>query len=142
MALYISEKANVQVFTNSTKTDCLFGPGDKAAELLIAGMQKHSSGTFDLIATDVTPQAITLPLGDLTDARGLYLKVSTECQVDLNGVGNLTVSPGVDALGAPLGVAKLVMDLKISSVVVTLPAVVGGQALTGSFCIWGDPVAP
>lgn len=72
----------------------------------------------------------SLGFGDVTLVRGLYLEADGDAQVDINGLGTITLSKaGVKA--------KLFLEAEITSLAVTNPS--GDTALNLVYCVWGDP---
>jgi len=75
-----------------------------------------------------------LSFGDVTVVRGIYLEVTQEAKVRLNGAAD----PIQLRKASGATVAKLFLECEITQVTVENPA---EDAMTGVFVCWGDPAA-
>ncbi len=133
MAIQVTHKIVLQISLDTAeKRKLFFLEDDQASEVTSVGYDQQASSNLN-IATSGTE---SLGFGDLTDVRGIYLEVSQECNVRING------SPDNIPLKLPAGVtespkAKLFLEADINAVVVeNLSA---SAVLIGTYCVWGDP---
>lgn len=111
----------------------LFAPDEALLERWIDNWTKHFSGiaAVEGLATE------TLSLGDIAAVKGLWMSISTDCTVKLNGatpalqVRKATVAGGDDR-------AILFIEADITSIEVTA----GSDAVNIIYAIWGDATAP
>ncbi len=77
----------------------------------------------------------TLDLGDVTSpARGLYLEVSGDCDITLNGMASPVQVRRTAKEVAASQLSKLFLEVNITSI--SILAV--GSAITGNYRVWGD----
>lgn len=133
MAIRVKTKANLIASADKDGKDRLFGLDDGLSETVLDGFTEVVSGTAALALNGVH----TVPLGSIADVRGVFLKVSGACAVSINGGLAIQLRPGiVGPSTVKAGSAKLLLEGLVSSVVLT-----AGEALTASWCCWGDPIA-
>lgn len=131
MALRIRHKINVRVAEDADMDNLLFAPKDDLAEVTIDAYEKAVSGVIKISANTTE----SLSLGDVATPKGLYLRVDNDCNVNINGLGNIQLRRASTATGTT---AKLAIEADISSVAITAPV---GVDVRGVFCIWGDLAA-
>ena len=130
MAIRVKHKVNVRVAEDTDMANLLFAPSDDLAEVVIDSYERAVGGTFAIDADDTQ----TLPLGDVTLPRGLYLRVDADCKVNVNAMGDLQLRRASTLVGTT---AKFFMEGEITSVVITSPTT---AAVRGAWCVWGDAV--
>jgi hypothetical protein len=107
----------------------MFFPDLASEAVSHATFDKSSSGDLAIDASGVE----SLNFGDVLDVRGLYLEVSGNCYLRLNGsVDNIPVTLAPDAMKA-----KVFLEVDITSVIIQNTS--STEALTGVYCVWGDP---
>lgn len=126
MAIRVKHKVAVSVGLDTDMKDTLLVTDDTLAEVILDGFDRGVSNVI-AVAAAVTE---ALSLGDLSTVRGLYLKVDTDCKVYLNGSAD-GIELKTGGTGKP---AKLFVEATITQVDVEAIA-----ALTGVYCLWGDP---
>lgn len=126
MAIRVKHKVGVNIGLDTGMKDTLLVTDDTLSEVILDGFDHAVSNiiSVDALATEA------LSLGDLTTVRGLYLKVNADCIVRLNGSTD-DIQLKVGGTGQP---AKLFLEATITQVEVEAIA-----ALTGVYCLWGDP---
>lgn len=129
MAIYIKRKVNAQIYGASNEKDCLFAPDDKLAETIISTHTRFVAGRF-LVAISGSEG---LSFGDVTTARGIYVKFDANAQLVLNG-GAQTLNVEPETSSVANGVFMMTGDL--SSATVTNPS--STSSLTGQYVVWGD----
>ena len=125
----ISHKAILKIGVDANFKDKLFETDETLAESIIDAFDGQKSGTFSIPGA----ASYTMKLGDLTAVKGMFLKFDADADVDINGLGDISVVRASTATGVK---AKLLMEATITSVAVTNPDAT--VALTGVWCIWGD----
>jgi hypothetical protein len=132
MAIRIKHKINVRVAEDTDMNNLLFAPKDDLAEVTIDAYEKVVSGTVKVLAAATEG----LSFGDVTlPAKGLYLRVDSDCLVNINGLGTIQLRRSSTATGV---VAKLAIEADINTVTITAP---GGNDVRGVWCVWGDAAA-
>ena len=127
----IKHKVTVRIAEDTLMQNLLFGPDDVLAEIVLDDFQRTTSGLIS-INTTVTEN---LPLGDVDAVKGLYLRVSDDCIIKLNG-GTQEIQLRKSDSGTSVSYAKFFIEADISQVAITAGAT---AVLTGMFCAWGDP---
>ena len=131
----IRHKMNPVVTEDAEGRSVLFGLDDTTAEAVLDGFTRVSSGVTDV--QDGVP--FDVPLGDVSDARGFFLRMDGGADFDLliNTFGPFNVRRGANGTGgAVFDNCKMLAEMLVSELEVTP---VGDGRLT--WCIWGDPVA-
>lgn len=131
MSIRVKHKVVVQTSLDTdTKRKLFYQDDDTTAEVVITAFDQQAGGTLSVAAA----ASENLPFGDVVDVRGVYLELSGDCSVYING------SP--DAIpvktSSSTEVAKLFLEADINQVTITNT---GSTTLTGQFCVWGDPSA-
>lgn len=131
----IKHKATVVALTDATGKDKLFAPDDTLAETILDGFSEVSSGTAVLAANAV----LVLPLGGITDVRGVWVKGTGDFALSLSGGTAINVVRGHTAAGGTRATsAKALIEAQMTSVQVTCG---GASGITLTWCLWGDPLA-
>lgn len=131
MAIRLKHKINVRVAEDADMNNLLFAPKDDLAEVTIDAYEKAVSGVIKVSANTTE----SLSLGDVATPKGLYLRVDNDCNVNINGLGNIQLRRSSTATGTT---AKLAIEADISSVAITAPV---GVDVRGVWCLWGDAAA-
>jgi len=124
----VQHTVNVQIAEDADMKNLLYGPNVSLSQVVIDAYQDQASGTFT-VAGGTTE---SLNKGDVTSPRGVFLRVDNDCQVNINGLGNIQLRRGTAATGFT---AKLFLEGEISSVAITAPV---GADVHGTWCFWGD----
>jgi len=125
--------ANAVVSEDTDGLNVLFGPSAAGAEKTLDGFQRVTSGVTDLVDAEV----LSLPYGDVDDAKGLFLVVTNgDLDVVINGGSTLQLRRGTVASGTLADDARILLDVETTSLQVTA---VGACRVT--WCLWGNPVA-
>lgn len=126
----IKHNVNVFVSDDAAGEQVLFGQTDTTQVLqTIDNMQRVCSGKFSIAASGTE----NLPLGDVGTVRGIWIRADLDFDAVFNG-GSDTIS--FDAASASHK-ATCFMEATLTQVAITNPS--STAALTGSFCVWGDP---
>ena len=126
----IKHKVNARLAADPEMKNILFGFDDTLAEVMIDNYTTVVSGYFSV----AMGESEDLSLGDVQDARGLYLHVFGDAIVTLN---DATDSLQLRRAGvATTDKAKLFVEAEITKVTVEAPA---DATITGVYCVWGDP---
>lgn len=123
----IRHTVDVHVTADAGTTSSLFGPDSVYNKAVLDTMTEVASGTQMISGGD----AETISLGDVADARGLYLRVNAPCQVTINDGDPLPLRPGSVAAGSW---AKLFVECDVTSLEVENT---GTTELTCVYVIWG-----
>lgn len=133
MAIRVKHIIAVQTSTDTDQTRKMFYLDPDNESVISDSVQKQASGNLEV----AIGASETLSFGDVTDVRGLYLEVAGDCRVRLNGApDNIEMKIVKDATPSK---AKLFVEADLSQVEVDNTQ--GTVALTGIFCVWGDPTA-
>jgi hypothetical protein len=126
----IKDKVNIRIAKEAEFKNILFGPDDALAERVVDSWARYASGNLSIDAGETE----SLSFGDVTTVKGMYLEVTGECQLVINGADPIQLrKSGTDAAL----IAKVFIEADISSVTLTAPLTV---AVTGIYCFWGDSV--
>jgi len=129
----VRHKVNVVVSEDKNGQNKLFAPDDALAEVIADGFTEVSSGTVSIPALG----SFTIPLGGLADARGLFVKVTGDATLAINGAAPTVLKRGsTGAAGAVGATARVFMEAAVSSAVVAA----GASAVTLTYVLWGDPL--
>lgn len=130
MPIRVDHTVAPQISRDTAQKQKLFFP-DLANEAVRCDSFQRASNSVLSIATSDTE---ALSLGDVTDARGLYLEVNVDCYVRINGgIENIPVK-----LAPSASIAKLFLEADLNAVEVeNLSA---DTVLQGAYCFWGDPI--
>lgn len=126
MAIRIKHSVLVQISRDTDAKKKLFYPD--ANDVILDGFDAQSSGNLSVPATTIE----TIPFGDITDVRGLFVEVSGDVVVRLNGGTDnipITLAPGATK-------AQFFLEGNLSASVVENE---GATTITGIYCVWGDP---
>ena len=74
----------------------------------------------------------SLPFGNVTVVRGLYLELDQDALVSINGAAPIQMRKPADGT-----VAKLFIEAEISTVTITNPST--DTVMNGVYACWGDP---
>lgn len=131
----VKTKANVTVTVDSAGKDKLFALDDTLAEVNLDGFKETSHGQVVLAASGT----FTVPMGGISDCRGIFLKGTKDFGVSLNGLADLSVRRGIvgPTSGTKAASAKVLLEALLTSVAVTN----GADECTLIYVAWGDPVA-
>ena len=137
MALRVKHKLVVQISGDTAqKKKRFFLEEGTEQETDVASFDRSASG--DLSIADTVTES--LPFGDVTAARGLYLEVDKPCNVKINGSATsipVILAPAPSGGGTAAPTAKLFLEATLTAV--TIENTDGsGAVLTGSFVLWGD----
>jgi len=134
MALRLKHKIVVQISRDAEqKQKGVIFLDDDAVQEIDTNQYQRSAGS-DISIPDTDTEALSF--GDVQAVRGLYLEVSGQCNVTLNG-SNVPILVEPDA-GAPSGKpGKLMLNATITSVSIEN---VSGGIITGVYALWGDPL--
>ena len=132
MALRLKHKVVVQLSrdTDQKQKGVVFLDDDSVQEVDTSSYERSAGGDVSIAAA----ASEALALGDVQVVRGLYLEVSSQCSVTLNG-GNvpLVVQPDTGTSGKS---GKLFLNATITSVSVENTS---GATMTAFYAVWGDP---
>lgn len=128
--MYIETSVLTDVYTNSTKNDCLFKIAPTTARQVITNQTLHTSGTFSIAAGAMEP----LPLGEVTDGRAIQIECDGDFNLTLNGFADALVCRRLMTTSR----AVFRADCTVTSVSVSNP---GAAAITGRYIIIGNPTA-
>lgn len=126
----VKHTVQLTVSEDTDQKQILFQRDATLAQVVIDNYERATSGLVSIAAAATE----NLPLGDVTNVKGLYLALSEEATVAINGSGDLIQM----RKGGSASLAKLLIEADITEVAVTAPA---AADLTGTFCVWGDPAA-
>ena len=129
MPFRIDHTVAMQITRDTNQKQKVFFSDLTAEAVTIATLDNAFGGGLSVAVSSTD----SLSLGDIGDARGLYLEVDADCNVRLNGGVEdipITVAPG----GAR---AKFFIEGTITAV--TVENTSGTVVLTGAYCFWGDP---
>lgn len=129
----VKTKANVKVSADTDGKDVLFALDDTGAETILDGYQEVSSGTVQVAPSST----FDIPFGGVTDARGIFVKVTGSADLVLNGSPALSLTPGQVSPLVVADSAKASIEALISSASVTNN---GTAAITLTWALWGDPL--
>lgn len=131
MAIRVDKTANLYVTRDTAQTRVIFGQASAATNRQVLDTFDHAvAGTLNIAAS----QTESLPLGDVDDVRGVYVRLSGSFNVVFNG--------GSDTLSfVQVGTDEVSMLLDVSATSVSISNPSGTTGLTGEFCVWGDPTA-
>lgn len=116
----------VQVGADTALNDKLFYLEAEQQAQQIDDFTSQASGT-QAVAAGATE---SLSFGDVTAARGLYLRSDGDVNVDINGLGVIELKrQGTEA--------KLFLEAALTGVDVTNPS--GDTPVNLVYCVWGDP---
>lgn len=130
----VRQKVNVTITDDLAGKDKLFALDDTLAEVILDGPQEMNAGRAVLAPDDV----FTVPMGTVTDCRGVFLVMTADCSVAINGGAALACRLGVKAEegGTEAAVSKFFFEGTVTSVVVTANA---DDDLVLKYAVWGDP---
>lgn len=111
--------------------DLLFSTDETLAQTVIDGYMRMTSGKLT-VAIGATE---SIPWGDVTAAKGLFLKVDADCSVKLNG--SATAIPITRANVGTNDRAKLFVEAALTAATLTA----GATAVNAVYAIWGDLTA-
>lgn len=118
--------------------EVLFGLDDELAGITLDGFTEESSGKAEV----TIDEAFTLPFGAVdSPAKGLFLVVEGDADVNLNGLGDIQVRRGKTTSSANAATAKLFIEGNFTSVVVTPKASASSSAtkVKFRFALYGTP---
>ena len=127
----VKHKVMLTVGDDAELKDKLFATDETLAEVVADGFTRVNSGRMHVDATETE----TVPRGDVTAIKGVFLKANQDCTVKLNGGVEPIALTRSSTLTA--ATAKLFMEAALTGVAVTA----GATAVDLVFCIWGDPAA-
>lgn len=125
----VKHRGNVRIAEDTDMKNLLFGPDADLAEQVLDGFTKQASGVFTVTANT----SENLSLGDLTTVKGLFLRVSVDCTIKLNGSADAIQLRRGGALSS--NTARLLIEAEVSAVEVTAPV---ASDVSGVWCVWGD----
>lgn len=128
MAIRVKHKVNVQIGETSAMKNLLFSGDDTLAEEVIDAYYRSHAGGLSVAASGTE----SLPTGDVSAIKGLFLKLSGEAAVTINGSD--TPIQLRKATGASY--CKLFIEADITSVSIENSS--SSEALAGVYCVWGD----
>ena len=128
MSIRVKHNVLLQISRDTLEKKKQFFPD--ANEVILAAFDSQSNGTLAIPATT----SLTLDFGEVTDVRGLYIEVSADVVVRING--SLTNLPITLASDATKG--QLFLESNISAVIIENES---ATAITGVYALWGDPSA-
>jgi len=133
MTIRVKHVIAVQTSTDTDQTRKMFYLDPDNESVISDSVQKQASGNLEVAIGG----SETLSFGDVVDVRGFYLEVATDCRVRLNGSSdNIELKVVKDATPSK---AKLFIEADLSQIEVDNTQ--GTVALTGIYCLWGDPTA-
>ena len=126
MPIRVKHNVLVQISRDTDEKKKTFYPDTNAVQ--IDTFEKQANGDLSIAAGD-TDQ---LSFGDVVDVRGIYLELSGDALVRINsGTENIPLTL------APSGTkAQLFLEANLSAVEIENQ---GAEAITGVYCVWGDP---
>jgi hypothetical protein len=125
----IKHKVNVRIGEDTDMKNLLFGPDDTLAEQVIDRYERQTSGKFKIAANETE----SLPLGDITAVKGMFLKINGDALITLNGADTpiQVRKPGTTSTDY----GRLFLEADIASVSIEAPEL---SAVEGVYCFWGD----
>lgn len=129
MPIRVDHTVTPQISRDTAQKQKLFFPDIGEEAVSHATFEKSSNNILSLDASAVE----SLSFGDVDDVRGLYLEVSGDCYLRINGsTDNIPVKL------PPSGTrAKVFLEADVTAVEVQNLSTT--DALTGVYCVWGDP---
>jgi len=126
MPIRVKHNVLVQISRDTDEKKKTFYPDTNSVQ--IDTFEKQANGDLSIAAGD-TDQ---LSFGDVVDVRGIYLELSGDALVRINsGTENIPLTL------APSGTkAQLFLEANLSAVEIENQ---GAEAITGVYCVWGDP---
>lgn len=119
-------KANVIISNDTDGKNVLFGYDDTLSQETIDTYTGCVSGKFS-VASSTT---YTLPFGDLSSVKGIYVKGDAAYDFSVNGGAAITSN-----IASSSGSSKVLLQADLSSFSVTNN---GSAALTGIWVAWGE----
>lgn len=123
----IEKLIHAKVTEDSDGLDGLWTP--RAVSQVITAMERVTSGKFLLLDLET----FTVPFGDIDSPRAIYIEAAGEIDVNLNGLGAITILPA-DELGTSR--AHFFVECAVSSLTLTNN---GADPIAGRWLMWGDP---
>jgi hypothetical protein len=123
-------KANVIISNDADGKNVLFGFDDTLAEEIIDIYTRCVSGKFSVAGAGTE----TLPFGDVTLVKGLFVKADAGFQFSING-NPVVTSNAASATGS----SRVFLQADLTTFAVTNVSTT--DALTGIWVAWGDPTA-
>lgn len=128
----IKHNVNVFVSDDTAGEEVLFGQSDTSKVLqTIDAFQRVCSGKFSIAASGTE----SLPFGDVGTVRGFMIRADAGFSFILNGGSDVITFAPADAQNGRK--VTCFMEATVSAVSVTNTS--SSAALTGTFCVWGDP---
>lgn len=128
----IKHKIWVNIAKDADMEYLQFAPGEAQVSAQIDGYTKQSNSDFKVLKTANED----LSLGDVAAVKGMYLEVSADCILKLNGGSEeIQLRRGNSSAS---DVAKFFAEMDITQINITAPADVD---ITGNYAVWGDASA-
>jgi hypothetical protein len=133
MAIRVKHSVFVQASQDTAGKQKLFYQDADLSAVVGDNYQRLASGNLAIAALATE----SLPTGDIDAIKGVYLEVSGQCNVRINGsTDDIVLSP---TAGITSGKAKLFLEAVITSL--TIENTDASIELTGVYCLWGDPTS-
>lgn len=133
MAIRLKHRVFVQASRDIAGKQKLFYQDSDLSEVTADNFERMASGNLSIAALATE----SVPLGDVDAVKGIYLEVSQQCNVRINGSADdiiMTPPSGVSGTAAKLFLEAVISQVEIENTN-------ADSALTGVYCVWGDPTA-
>ena len=136
MAVFIDLKANVRIFEDAAKKNCLFALDDKLSEVAITNMDRMISGVRSIAANTTE----SVGVGDITVPRGIFIRSDLDVDLNIDFGSGVQVIPlrkaAASVAGAPT-YARILLETTFATLTITNPDLT--LAANVLFAFWGDP---
>jgi hypothetical protein len=130
MPIRLKHTVIVQASQDTAGKQKLFWQDEALSEVVGDNFERIASGTLSIAALATED----VPTGDIDAIKGVYLEVSQQCTVRLNGsTDDIVMTPTEGVTG---GVAKMFLEAAITQI--EIENTNATEALTGVYCLWGD----
>lgn len=131
MPIRVRHTVAVQTSRDTDFKKAMWNPEVPLSEVVLDNFEKQTNGNFSVPAATTE----SLPVGDVTLIKGMFLEVEAECKVRLNGsLDSIELKPGAEG-----GTAKFFLEADINQVDVENES--ASAVLDGVYVFWGDPAS-
>jgi hypothetical protein len=129
MPIRVRHTVAVRTSRDTDFKQAMWDPDVPLSEVVLDNMEKQTNGNFAVPVTSVE----SLPVGDVTLIKGMYLEVGAACKVRVNGsLDSIDLVPGSSGEAA-----KFFLEADINQVDVENEST--SDVLNGVYVFWGDP---
>lgn len=121
----------VQASEDSSGKKRLFFPDADQEKIIHDGFVKCFSGLFTVVAGGQE----NLSLGDIADVRGFFIRAAGDFDMKADGGTTRKIRKGSSTATS----TRVLAEEQVASLTILAPD--GNTAVSGTYCVWGDPAA-